>query len=111
MAILIFSFLLFQEQVVFKDRLFFVLLDIIVPLERCFRHSTSVQWGHGAVKVDWRLKQSASRALEVGTAWLGLQRHQADATLDTTVLKVNKYKLKARKEKLLVFFLSDSESF
>lgn len=82
---------------VFKDRHFYVSLDIIVPLERCFRRSTSVLWGHGAVRADWRLKLSASGALEVGTAWPGLQLHQADATLDTTVLKVNNLKAQAVK--------------
>lgn len=40
------------------------------------------------VSADWRLSGSVGRAPRAGTVWLGLELHQVDATLDTTVLKV-----------------------
>ncbi|KAI9538601.1 hypothetical protein NQZ68_012253 [Dissostichus eleginoides] len=60
---------------------------IIVHLELCSPPSTSVLLGHGAVRVDWKLKVSAGHAHRAGTVWLDLQLRQGDAALDTTVLK------------------------
>lgn len=65
------------------------LQGIIVPLERCSPPSTSVLWGHGVVRVDWKLKVSAGHAHRAGTVWLDLELRQVDAVLDTTVLKVH----------------------
>lgn len=83
------QFLIIQELVVPKDLPFFVLLDITVHREPCFQPSTSVPWGHGTVKVGWRLKESVRRVHGAGTVWPALQRQPADATLDIIVLKVN----------------------
>ena len=84
-----FLFLLYQEQVVSRDRHSPALQDIIVHLELCSPPSTSVLWGPGLVTVDWKLRGSVSRAHRAGTAWLGLELRQVDVTLDTTVLKVH----------------------
>lgn len=65
------------------------LLDITVHLELCSPPSTSVQWGRGADTVDWKLRGSVGRVHLAGTVWLGLELHQADAALGTTVLKVH----------------------
>lgn len=65
------------------------LQGIIVHLELCSPPSISVLWGLGVVTVDWKLKVSASCVHRAGTVWLGQVRHQADAALDTTVLKVH----------------------
>lgn len=65
------------------------LQGIIVPLELCSPPSTSVLWGHGVVRVDWKLKGSAGHAHRAGTVWLGLALPQVVAALDTTVLKVH----------------------
>lgn len=65
------------------------LQGIIVHLELCSPPSTSVLWGHGVVKVDWKLKESVVHAHRAGTVWLVLECRQVDAAQDTTVLKVH----------------------
>lgn len=79
----------YQELVVSRDHHSPASQGIIVHLELCSPLSTSVLWGHGVVTVDWRLKGSAGHAHRAGTVWLGLELHQVDAALDTTVLKVH----------------------
>lgn len=81
--------MLYQELVVSRDHHSPALQDIIVPLELCSPPSTSVLWGHGMVTVDWKLNVNVGRAHRAGTVWLGLELHQVDAALDTTVLKVH----------------------
>lgn len=81
-------FMLYQELVVSRDPHSPALQDIIVHLEPCSPHSTSVLWGHGVVAVDWKLKASVSCVHRAGTVWLGLELRLVDAALDTTVLKV-----------------------
>uniref|UniRef100_A0A3Q3IVN5 Uncharacterized protein n=1 Tax=Monopterus albus TaxID=43700 RepID=A0A3Q3IVN5_MONAL len=48
---------------------------------------TSVLWGHGVVRVDWKLKVSVSHAQRAGTVWPVLELHLVDAALGITVLK------------------------
>lgn len=67
----------------------FALQGIIVHLELCSLPSTSVLWGHGVGRVDWKLRGSASHVHGAGTAWLGLGLLLADAALDTSVRKVD----------------------
>lgn len=81
-------FVLYQELVVSRDPHSPALQGIIVHLEPCSPHSTSVLWGHGVVAVDWKLKLSVSGVHRAGTVWLGLELRLVDAALDTTVLKV-----------------------
>lgn len=81
--------LICQELEISRDPHFSAFLDIIVLLELCSPPSTNVLWVHGVVTVDWRLKVSASHVHMAGTVWLVQERHQVDAALDTTVLKVN----------------------
>lgn len=64
------------------------LQDTIVHLELCSPPSTSALWGHGAVRVDWKLKVSASHVHRAGTVWPDLELRRVAAILDTTVLKV-----------------------
>lgn len=54
------------------------------------------------VSADWRLSGSVGRAPRAGTVWLGLELHQVDATLDTTVLKVRECNRKDNIFKILV---------
>lgn len=81
--------LFYKELVVFRDLPSLALRGIIAPQEQCFPPNTSVLSGHGVVRVDWKLKVSVCHAHRAGTAWLDLELHQVDATLDTTVLKVH----------------------
>lgn len=79
-----------QELVASRDHRSSALQGIIVHLEVCSPHSTSVLWAHGVVRVDWKLKGSAHHVHRAGTVWLGLEFLQADVALDTSVLKVPK---------------------
>lgn len=79
----------FQELAVSRGRHSLALQGIIVHLELCSPPSTSVLWGHGVVKVDWKLRESVARAHRAGTVWPVLERRQVVAALDTIVLKVH----------------------